>query len=129
PLDPPFVPDDNPTGCYHRTFRVDAEWRKALRDGGRLVLRLDGVDSYFELFLNGAFVGMSKGSRLVSEFDLTPHLRDDENHLAVRVLQWSDSSYIEDQDQWWLSGIFRSVWLLLEPPARIEDLKVVARHD
>jgi beta-galactosidase len=129
PLDPPFVPDENPTGCYQRTFKLASKWHAMAQAGGRIVLRFDGVDSYFEVYLNGAFVGMSKGSRLVSEFDLTPHLAEGENRLAVRVLQWSDSSYIEDQDQWWLSGIFRSVWLLLEPPARIEDLKVVARQD
>ncbi len=129
PLDPPFVPEENPTGCYHRTFTLDADWQRTLTDGGRLVLRFDGVDSYFEVFLNGTFIGMGKGSRLVSEFDLTAHLKAGENHLAVRVLQWSDSSYMEDQDQWWLSGIFRSVWLLLEPAARIDDLKIIAGQD
>jgi beta-galactosidase/evolved beta-galactosidase subunit alpha len=118
-IDPPRVPSENPTGSYRRRFVVPAAWA-----GRRQVLRFDGVDSAFELFVNGRYVGFSKGSRVPAEFDVTDFVQTGENLLAVRVYQWSDGSYLEDQDMWWLSGIFRDVTLLSEPPVGIWDVSV-----
>jgi beta-galactosidase/evolved beta-galactosidase subunit alpha len=118
-IDPPHVPSDNPTGTYRQHFHLPDEWL-----GRQLILRFDGVDSAFEVYLNGRSVGFSKGSRIPAEFDLTEHARAGANLLAVRVYQWSDGSYLEDQDMWWLSGIFRDVTLLAAPPAALWDLRV-----
>jgi beta-galactosidase/beta-glucuronidase len=108
PIDPPFVPSENPTGSYRRSFTLPAHWA-----GKQIVLRFDGVDSAFHVWVNGKEIGFSKGSRLPAEFDITQHLHADKpNTLAVRVYQWSDASYMEDQDMWWLSGIFRDVTLI-----------------
>lgn len=119
PIDPPRVPSDNPTGSYRRQFHLPPGW-----EGRQLILRFDGVDSAFEVYLNGHFVGFSKGSRVSAEFDVTAHARAGENLLAVRVYQWSDGSYLEDQDMWWLSGIFRDVTLLATPQSSLWDLRV-----
>ena len=120
PIDPPFTVSANPTGAYQRTFAVTED---DLR--GQVVLRFDGVESYAEIHVNGTYVGMTKGSRLAAEFDVTSRLVPGENLLAVTVLQFSDASYIEDQDMWWASGIFRDAYLLIRPGARLEDLSVV----
>ncbi|XWW96505.1 hypothetical protein V2A60_004480 [Cordyceps javanica] len=119
PVDPPNVPDENPTGTYARSFMVPTEWDA----NSQLRLRFDGVDSAYHLWLNGQFVGYAQGSRNAAEFDITSLARRDaENHLLVRVYQWSDGSYIEDQDQWWLSGIFRDVHLVaFSSSCRLED--------
>jgi beta-galactosidase/beta-glucuronidase len=119
PIDPPRVPDDNPTGSYRRQFEVPAEW-----EDKRLVLRFEGVDSMLKLWVNGTFVGLSKGSRLPAEFDITDVVAPGLNTLAVRVHKWSDGSYMEDQDCWWFSGIFRDVYLKAEAPAGIRDVFV-----
>ncbi len=125
PLDPPRVPDENPTGDYRRTFRVPADW-----PGGRALLRFGGVDSAAKVWLNGEPVGSTTGSRLPTEFDVTRLLRADaDNVLAVRVVQWSSGSYLEDQDMWWLSGIFRPVELLSRPADGVDDLTVRADFD
>lgn len=125
PVDPPHVPNDNPTGSYVRDFELPARW-----DGRHVSIKFDGVDSAFHLWLNGAFVGYSQGSRLTSEFDLTPYLKSGVNRLAVRVYQWSDGSYLEDQDMWWMSGIFRDVYLVAEPSSvRMADFRVVTELD
>jgi beta-galactosidase/evolved beta-galactosidase subunit alpha len=124
PVDPPRVPSDNPTGLYRRRFTLPADWANR-----RTILRFEGVDSYFEAWVNGSFVGMSKGSRLPSEFDITPHVRSDSNTIVVRVLQWSDGSYLEDQDMWWLSGIFRTVRLLSVPEVSIADFSTRTSFD
>ncbi|MCU1403618.1 MAG: glycoside hydrolase family 2 barrel [Microbacteriaceae bacterium] len=124
PVDPPLVPEQNPTGDYRTAFEVPSTW-----NGGRTLLRFDGVDSWFELWLNGESVGRSSGSRLTVEFDVTELLRPGSNLLAVRVHQWSFASYIEDQDQWWLSGIFRSVALLHRPDGGIDDVFAHADFD
>ena len=100
--DPPYVPSENPTGSYFRTFAIPAEWE----DGSNLRIRFDGVDSAFHLFVNAQEVGYSQGSRNPAEFDISGYVRrHGVNELLVRVYQWSDGSYIEDQDQWWLSGM------------------------
>ena len=124
PLDPPYVPTDNPTGSYLRSFAVPAEW-----DGMQVILRFDGVDSCFEVWVNGQEVGLSKGSRLPAEFDVTSLVHPGENVLAVRVLQWSDASYLEDQDMWYFSGIFRDVSLIARHKAHVADVYVTTEFD
>jgi beta-galactosidase len=125
PVDPPWVPDDNPTGDYRRAFRVPHDWP----DAG-LVVRFEGIDSCARVWLNGVELGVTSGSRLPSEFDVTSVVhRDRENLLAVRVHQWSSGSYLEDQDMWWMSGIFREVNLLCRPAGGLDDLFVHADYD
>lgn len=125
PIEPPHVPDENPTGDYRTTFAVPAEW-----EGLGAVLRFDGVDSSLRVWLNGVELGFSAGSRLATEFDVGEHLRPGaSNLLAVRVSQWSAGSYLEGQDMWWLSGIFRDVTLLASPPAALGDYFVHAHYD
>ncbi|MDT0386108.1 glycoside hydrolase family 2 TIM barrel-domain containing protein [Streptomyces dubilierae] len=118
PMDPPHVPDENPTGDYRRVFELPAGWT----DAERVVLRFDGVESLFRVWVNGVEIGSASGSRLAHEFDVTSSVRPGDNVVAVRVHQWSAASYVEDQDQWWLPGIFRDVTLLARPAAGIEDV-------
>lgn len=118
PVCPPFVPSENPTGTYRRSFFVPGSWAST----DQLRLRFDGIDSAYHVWVNGVLIGYAQGSRNPSEFDITEYVdRAGPNELVVRVYQWSDGSYIEDQDQWWLSGIFRDVHLLSFPQSRIED--------
>ncbi len=124
PVCPPFIPSENPTGCYARTFRLDDSW-----SGRRIFIRFEGVDSAFYLWINGEKVGMSKGSRLPVEFDITSLVSPGENTIALQVMQWSDGSYLEDQDTWWLSGIFRDVYLAAMPEVDIADVFVKAGLD
>jgi beta-galactosidase len=124
PVDPPHVPDDNPTGEYRRTFDLPHGW-----PGGDAVLRFDGVDSCFRVWLNGTELGHAKGSRLPAEFEAGALLRPEGNVVAVRVHQWSSGSYLEDQDMWWLSGIFRSVTVLARPAGCVPNLFVHAGYD
>jgi beta-galactosidase/evolved beta-galactosidase subunit alpha len=124
PVDPPRVPTRNPTGSYRRVFTVPESW-----DGMQVRLRFDGVDSYFEAYVNGRLVGAGMGSRLPHEFDVTKQVKAGANLLAVRVWQWSAGSYLEDQDMWWLSGIFRSVSLVALPKLQLADLYVVPELD
>ncbi|WPJ97341.1 glycoside hydrolase family 2 TIM barrel-domain containing protein [Coraliomargarita algicola] len=119
PLDPPYVPEDNPTGCYRRTWTLPAAW-----DGRRTLLRFDGVDSAFHVWINGVQVGFSKGSRMAAEFDITAALIPGENVFAVTVYRWCDGSYLEAQDMWLLSGIFRSVSLRSEPLVSLWDAEI-----
>ncbi|MCX5602565.1 DUF4981 domain-containing protein [Streptomyces phaeochromogenes] len=118
PIDPPHVPDENPTGDYRRRFDVPADWS----DAERVVLRFDGVESLFRVWVNGVEIGSASGSRLAHEFDVTSAVRTGDNVIAVRVHQWSAASYVEDQDQWWLPGIFRDVTLIARPAGGIEDV-------
>ncbi|MEV0797233.1 glycoside hydrolase family 2 TIM barrel-domain containing protein [Kribbella sp. NPDC050281] len=122
PIDPPRTPDANPTGDHRRWFDLPDDWP---RDGA--VLRFEGVDSCFKVWLNGTEVGTAKGSRLPSEFDVGEQLQPGRNLLVVRVHQWSSGSYLEDQDMWWLPGIFRDVTLLSRP--LIGDVFVHADYD
>ncbi len=126
PVDPPRVPTGNPTGDYRVTFAVPPGWPP-----GRVVLRFDGVDSCARVWLNGTELGVISGSRLPAEFDVTGVLRPpgQPNLLAVRVHQWSSGSYLEDQDMWWLSGIFRRVMLLARPDGGVRDYFVHAGYD
>ncbi|QDZ19643.1 beta-galactosidase [Chloropicon primus] len=118
-VDPPRVPSRNPTGCYRLSFDVSGGWRKE-----RVVLRFGGVDSAFYCWLNGVFLGYGQDSKLPSEFDVSGTLRDGRNVLAVKVLKWCDGSYLEDQDHWWLSGIFRGVTLYTKPRVHLWDYRV-----
>ncbi|MEY9953339.1 glycoside hydrolase family 2 TIM barrel-domain containing protein [Leifsonia sp. EB34] len=118
PIEPPFVPDENPTGDYRRRFDLPAGWPA----DARVVLRFDGVESLYRVWLNGVEVGSASGSRLAHEFDVTEQVRPEGNLLAVRVHQWSAASYLEDQDQWWLPGIFRDVTLAARPADGLEDV-------
>ncbi|CAD6455044.1 90d5a91b-9ef9-4b4a-8fff-07c687bafbf5 [Sclerotinia trifoliorum] len=127
PVCPPHVPTENPTGTYRRSFHVPKSWDEY----SQLRLRFDGVDSAFHVWVNGQFVGYSQGSRNAAEFDVSTFLnRASSNEVWVRVYQWCDGSYIEDQDQWWLSGIFRDVNLLSFPTnGRIDDYFVTPKLD
>lgn len=118
PTDAPNVPDENPTGDYRRTFELPESWTEA----ERILLRFDGVESRYKVWLNGVPIGVGVGSRLAQEFDVTDAVRPGSNVLAVRVHQWSASSYLEDQDQWWLPGIFRDVTLQARPAGGIDDV-------
>lgn len=124
PVDPPYVPDENPTGDYRAAFDLPDGW-----PAGPAVVRFDGVDSCFKVWLNGVELGHAKGSRLPAEFPAGPMLRPGPNVLAVRVHQWSAGSYLEDQDMWWLSGIFRQVRLLARPEGGLDDVSVHAGYD
>lgn len=117
PNRPPLVPEENPTGVYRTVFELPESWH-----GRRVIIHLAGVESYYELYLNGMWIGMAKDSRLPSEFDLTEALTAGMNSLAVKVIRWSDSSYVEDQDHWWMAGIYRDVYLYVTERAFIEDI-------
>ncbi len=119
PHEPPHVPAANPTGVYRRTFRLPATWRRR-----RTVLHFGGVERHFHVYLNGREIGIGKISRLPNEFDLTPHLVRGDNTLTVVVMKWSDTSFIEDQDQWWMAGIFRDVFLYSTAPNHLADVFV-----
>ncbi|MER5406426.1 glycoside hydrolase family 2 TIM barrel-domain containing protein [Streptomyces sp. NPDC002769] len=125
PIDPPHVPDENPTGDYRRHFDMPADWAGV----ERVVLRFEGVESLFRLWVNGEEIGGASGSRLAHEFDVTSSVRPGDNVVAVRVHQWSAASYLEDQDQWWLPGIFRDVTLIARPAGGIEDVWLRAGYE
>ncbi len=108
--------DRNPVGSYRRTFTVPESWA-----GRRIELHFDGVDSFFYLWINGTYVGFSKDSRTPAVFEITRHLRPGENSVALEVYRYSDASYLEDQDFWRLSGIYRDVFLVARAPLAIGD--------
>jgi len=116
---PPFVPKENPTGCYRHTFTLDPSWFSR-----NIYLVFESVDSAFYVWVNGQEVGYSQDSRLPAEFDVTPYVRAGENILAVQVMRYSDGSYLEDQDMWLLSGIQRDVILYNKPKVSLEDFIV-----
>ena len=119
PVNPPHVPDENPTGIYKKTVVLDEQWME--KD---TVLKFHGVDSAFDVWVNGKHVGFGKVSRLPSEFDITGFVKIGENDITVRVYKWSDGTYLEDQDMWWLSGIYRDVELINEEKNAVLDLRV-----
>ncbi len=119
PVDPPYVPDDNPMGVYHRAFTIDASW--AAR---RTYIVFEGAASNLELFANGEYVGYSTGSHLPSEFELTKFLREGENEITVKIRKWCAASYLEDQDCFRLNGLFRDVYLLSRDPDRLWDVEI-----
>ena len=120
--EPPFVPEDDPNNTvnsYRRTFSVPKEW-----ENRRVMLTFDGVNSFFYLWINGEKVGLGKDSRTPVEFDVTRFLKPGTNLLAVENFRWCDGSYLEDQDMWRLSGIFRDVYLWSPPDVHIRDFRV-----
>jgi len=120
PNQPPEVPEANPTGLYRRTFTVPKDWA-----GRRTVLHIGAAESVLALWVDGVPVGLAKDSRLPSEFDLTAYVRAGELHtLTAVVVKWSDASFIEDQDHWWMAGIHREVYLYSQATHYIEDLFV-----
>jgi beta-galactosidase len=121
-MDPPRIPSDfNPVGSYRREFDLPPGWL-----GRQVFLHFDGVESAFYVWVNGHRVGFSKDSRTPAEFNITPYLRTGANVLAVEVYRWSDGSYLECQDFWRLSGIFRDVYLFSTPPLHIRDFELLS---
>ena len=117
PYDPPYVPRENPCGVYRRTFQWDCE-------GERCYLNFDGVDSCYYVWVNGVFVGFSKVSHANAEFDITDKITAGENTLTVAVLKWCDATYLEDQDKFRSTGIFRDVYLVVRPQEHLRDIAV-----
>ncbi len=124
PVDPPHVPQENPVGLYRRTFTLPAAW-----SGRQVFLVFEGVNAAFYLWVNGRPIGYSQGTHIPAEFNITSYLRPGANLVAVQVFQWCDGSYLEDQDFWRLSGIFRDVYLIAAPAAHIRDARVRTRFD
>ncbi|XCP85239.1 glycoside hydrolase family 2 TIM barrel-domain containing protein [Roseburia hominis] len=124
PVNPPFVPTENPTGIYKKKFNLDTEWLK-----GNTILKFHGVDSAYDVWVNGQHAGYGKVSRLPGEYDITEYVKEGENDITVRVYKWSDGTYLEDQDMWWLSGIYRDVELINEPQDAILDAAVCGSLD
>ena len=118
PNTPPHVPqNDNPTGIYCRQFTLPSNWH-----GRRIIIRFDGVESFFYLWINGEKVGFSKDSRLPAEFDITTYVRSGTNTVTTQVLRWCDASFLEDQDHWRMAGMFRSVWVYSLPATYLADV-------
>ena len=126
-MNPPYVMDEppknftnydarNPVGSYRRDFELPASWK-----GDRVFLKFDGVDSFYYLWVNGKYVGFTKDSRCAAEYDVTDIVKPGKNTVALEVYRYSDGSYLEDQDMFRLSGIFRSVWLVRRPQTYIRD--------
>lgn len=118
---PPDVPKENPTGVYRRVFQLPASWT-----GRRVVLHFGGANSTLLVFLNGRQIGLSKDSHTPAEFDVTDAIQPGENELLALVIKWSDATFIEDQDQWWLSGLDREVFLYTTAPVWIADIEARA---
>lgn len=127
PVNPPIIPDENNwVGLYRRHFDVD---ETALKSNQQVVLHFDGVESCFYVYVNGEFVGMGKDSRTAVEFDITKFLKAGDNQIAVKVYRWSDGSYLEDQDFFRLSGIYRSVFYYVRPEVSVIDAKITTELD
>ena len=123
--EPPSVPDENPTGCYRREFFVPADW-----NGRRIVIHFGGAESVLYLWVNGTAVGLSKDTRLPSEFDISDFVKCGESNLvSVVCIKWSDASYLEDQDQWWMGGLYRDVYLYSTEKVFIGDVFARASLD
>lgn len=121
PGEPPHVPHDNPTGLYRTGFDIPIDWA-----GRRVVLHIGGAESVVYVWVNGLPIGMGKDSRLPHEFDITSAVRvGGANLLACAVVKWSDASYVEDQDQWWMGGLHRDVFLYSTSPTYIADVHAV----
>lgn len=118
--DPPNIQNDyNPVGCYRETFSIPEHWK-----GREVFIHFDGVESAFYLWINGEKVGYSQGSRTPAEFNITEYLKKGKNLIAVKVYRWSDGSYLECQDFWRLSGIFRNVYMYSVPVVHIRDFEI-----
>lgn len=122
---PPFVPTDaNETGLYRHTFEIPDTWNNK-----RIIIHFGGVQSAFYFYVNGNKIGYSEGSMTPTEFDITDHVKPGENMIAAKVIRWSDGSYLEDQDFWRLSGIYRDVFLYALPTVHIYDYQVITNLD
>lgn len=121
---PPYIPEENPTGCYFRTFQIPAEWLER-----EIFIHFRGVESAYYLWINGKEVGYSQDSKLPSEFNIPAFVQEGENTIAVQVMRFAESIYLEDQDYWHISGIFRPVSLYAKPKERIVDWKIDAIPD
>ena len=117
PYDPPYVPDENPVGCYRKKFTLPKTWNSK-----NVFLTFDGVDSFYYLYVNGKRAGFSKVPHMPARFDITKYLKAGENTVCVQVFQYSDGTYLEDQDMWRMSGIFRDVYLTCEGINRLKDV-------
>lgn len=125
PANPPYIPhDNNPVGSYRRNFTIPSGWK-----GREVFIHFDGVKSAFYIWVNGERVGYSQGSMVPAEFDITKYLKGGRNSVAVEVYRWSDGSYLEDQDMWRLSGIYRNVYLFSAPAVHLRDFAVRAGLD
>jgi len=125
PEQPPNVPAENPTGLYRTRFDVPAAWK-----GRRIVLHVGGAESVLSVYVNGRAAGLSKDTRLPSEFDITPFVEPGmANTLAAAVVKWSDATFIEDQDQWWMGGIYREVYIYATEPVYLADVFCRAELD
>ncbi len=122
PFDPPYVPQDIPCGVYVHTFEYSRD-EKAPKS----FLNFEGVDSCFYVWINGSYIGYSQVSHMTSEFDVTDVLQDGTNTVAVLVMKWCDGSYLEDQDKFRMSGIFRDVYILKRPKQAISDYHIKTR--
>ncbi|MFP4379975.1 MAG: glycoside hydrolase family 2 TIM barrel-domain containing protein [Candidatus Sumerlaeia bacterium] len=120
--EPPHVPPNNPTGLYRKEFQLPAAWKKK-----RVVLHFGGVESVLAVWVNGHAVGIAKDSRTSTEFDISPYISAGKNLIACMVIRWSDASFIEDQDHWWMAGIYRDVYIYATEKQYIAD--VFARGD
>ena len=120
PGQPPEIPAVDPTGVYERTFELPEDWV-----GRRVVLHVGAAESVLLVQVNGREVGMSKDAHLAAEFDITAFVMPQTNHLRLTVVKWSDSTYVEDQDQWWHGGITRSVYLYATEPVYVADIAAI----
>ena len=122
PFDPPYVPQDIPCGAYVHNFEYSRDEKAS-----KAFLNFEGVDSCFYVWLNGSYIGYSQVSHMTSEFDVTDVLQDGTNTVAVLVMKWCDGSYLEDQDKFRMSGIFRDVYILKRPKQAISDYHIKTR--
>ena len=125
PSNPPFIPKEyNPIGCYLKTFDLPVEWQNR-----EIFLRFEGVKSASYVWINGRRVGYNQGGFEPAEYDITRYLIKGKNHIAVQVLRYCDGSYLENQDMWRLSGIYRSVYLFAAPDVHIRDYYITTDFD
>ncbi len=117
PVNPPLIPSVNPSMVYRKKFFINKDNKESFYN-----LKFEGVDSCFHVWINGVYAGYSQGSRIPSEFDITPHIVTGENNICVLVHKWNVFSYLEDQDMWWLSGIFRDVYITKSNKINIFDI-------
>ena len=118
PIDPPYVPDDNPCGVYEREFEIHEKW-------GKIYYVFEGVSSCAFLYINGYYVGFTQGSHLQAEFDITDFVKAGKNIVTVMVLKWCCGSFLEDQDFFRYNGIFRDTYLLQRPQNHIDDVEII----
>ncbi len=116
PVDMPYVPEENHMGLYRKSFEIPGDWKDR-----QVFIFFEGVDSAMYLWINGELVGYSQGSRLPAEFNITKYVRSGNNELAVQVFRWSDGTYLEDQDMWRMSGIYRDVYIYSTPNVHLRD--------